>query len=76
VTVVVRDQGLGIPVEKRGRIFERFFQAHDDAYASGMGLGLYVSRQIVELHRGQIRAEFPADGGTRVVVELPLSLSR
>jgi two-component system phosphate regulon sensor histidine kinase PhoR len=72
VELSVRDRGLGIPPERRGQIFERFYQAHDDAYRSGMGLGLYVSRPIVGLHGGEIRAEFPADGGTRFVVRLPL----
>jgi signal transduction histidine kinase len=37
-----------------------------------MGLSLYISRQIVTLHGGTIRAEFPADGGTRMVVRLPV----
>ena len=36
-----------------------------------MGLGLYISRQIVELHGGQLLAEFPADGGTRFLIRLP-----
>jgi signal transduction histidine kinase len=39
-----------------------------------MGLGLYISRQIVELHGGKIRPEFPPDGGTRFVVRLPIAL--
>jgi excisionase family DNA binding protein len=72
----VRDRGVGIPPEKRGQIFERFFQAHGDGYLSGLGLGLYVSRQIVERHNGQLRAEFPPDGGTRFVATLPLGLSQ
>ena len=71
VEVAVRDHGLGIPPDKRGQIFERFYQAHADAHTSGMGLGLYISRHIVELHGGDIRLEFPPDGGTRVVVRLP-----
>jgi len=75
VELSVRDYGLGIPGDKRGRIFERFYQAHDVSYRSGMGLGLYVSRQIVELHGGEICAEFPDDGGTRMVVRLPIALS-
>ena len=72
LVVMVRDYGLGIPPEKRAHIFERFYQAHLNAHKSGMGLGLYISRQIVELHGGTRRAEFPADGGTRLVVTLPV----
>jgi excisionase family DNA binding protein len=68
----VRDHGLGIPRERRAHIFERFYQAHMGGHRSGLGLGLYISRQIVELHGGQIRVEFPPDGGTRFIVRMPL----
>ena len=47
-------------------------RAHTDNYQSGLGLGLYISRQIVELHEGTIGVEFPDDGGTRFVVRLPM----
>jgi signal transduction histidine kinase len=67
----VRDHGIGIPPEKRARIFDRFYQAHADGYRSGMGLGLYISRQIVQLHGGELLAEFPPDGGSRFIVRLP-----
>ncbi len=73
VEVAVRDRGLGIPPDRREHIFERFYRAHSDGSASGLGLGLFVSRQIVELHDGELRAEFPADGGTRFVMRLPAS---
>jgi signal transduction histidine kinase len=72
-SIAVRDHGLGIPPEKREHIFERFYQAHGDGYRSGLGLGLYISSQIVELHGGRIAAEFPEDGGSRFVVRLPLA---
>jgi signal transduction histidine kinase len=72
VEISVRDHGLGIPPEKRGQIFERFYQAHANGYRSGLGLGLYISREIVELHGGEIRVEFPADGGSRFSVRLPI----
>lgn len=68
----VRDSGEGLPVEKRHGLFERFSSAHADEYRSGIGLGLYVSRRIVEMHGGEIRAEFPAAGGSRFVVRLPI----
>jgi signal transduction histidine kinase len=69
----VRDHGLGIPDQYRDKLFDRFFQAHSDGYVSGLGIGLYVARRIVELHGGQIVAEFPEDGGTLLVVRLPLA---
>ncbi len=66
----VKDQGLGIAPEDRDRIFERFYQAHDQGFG-GIGIGLYISRQIIELHGGKIEAEFPAEGGTIFIVTLP-----
>jgi signal transduction histidine kinase len=74
VRLSVQDQGIGIPSDKRWRIFERFYQAHEErlrAGFAGMGLGLHVSQQIVELHGGTIGVEAPAEGGTRMVVMLP-----
>lgn len=68
--IAVRDHGIGVRPEHRERIFERYFQAHETK--SGMGLGLYISRAIVEEHGGTIRAEFPEDGGCRFVVRLPV----
>jgi excisionase family DNA binding protein len=73
IELSIRDHGIGIAPDKREHIFERFYQAHEESGIRGMGLGLYVSRQIVELHGGQIATEFPEDGGTRFVVRLPLS---
>jgi signal transduction histidine kinase len=74
IELAVNDRGIGIPIQARDRIFERFFQARSDDAMQGLGLGLYVSRQIVELHGGQIRADFPTDGGTRFVVTLPIGV--
>ena len=75
VMLRVQDHGLGIPLERRNHIFDRFYQAHADHYRSGMGLGLYISRQIVEQHGGSITAEFPAEGGSIFVVTLPVQPS-
>jgi signal transduction histidine kinase len=71
----VQDHGVGVPTEHRAHIFDRFYQAHAGGpltSMAGMGLGLYISRQIVELHNGTIEAEFPGEGGTRFVVTLPM----
>ncbi|HEV2123761.1 MAG TPA: GAF domain-containing sensor histidine kinase [Chloroflexota bacterium] len=71
VQISVRDEGVGVPLQHRPRIFDRFFQAHGEGYQGGMGLGLYISRQIVARHGGTLVAEFPPDGGTRFVVKIP-----
>jgi signal transduction histidine kinase len=74
VQLTVRDYGVGVLPEHRAHIFDRFYQAHAGGPLTGMagmGLGLYISRQIVELHGGTIEAEFPPEGGTKFVVTLP-----
>jgi signal transduction histidine kinase len=68
--LAVRDFGRGVPLDDRAHIFDRFFQAHGERRSGGLGLGLYLGRHIVELHGGHLFAEFPADGGTRFVLEL------
>jgi PAS domain S-box-containing protein len=73
--LVVTDHGVGIPPEHRARIFDRFFQAHGDGYQGGMGLGLYISKQIILLHHGELEAEFPSEGGTKFTVTLPRALA-
>ncbi len=73
--IAVCDTGVGIPPEHRDRIFERFYQAHSDSHRSGLGLGLYIAKQIVDLHEGCIRAESVSNNatGTRFVIDLPTS---
>jgi signal transduction histidine kinase len=73
VQIGVRDHGLGVPPEHLPRIFDRLYQGHTMSYTPGMGLGLYVARQIAELHGGRIDFERPRDSGSRFVVTLPLS---
>jgi PAS domain S-box-containing protein len=74
VRIAVRDHGLGIPPDQRDHIFDRFYQAHAAEHRSGIGLGLYVSRELVDLHGGRLEAEFPPDGGSRFVVTLPTGI--
>ena len=82
-TLTVEDEGIGVPEEKREAIFERFYSARPDGEAFGnhSGLGLSISRQIIEAHGGTIRAENRYDGdhqviGARFVVELALARDR
>ena len=70
IELAVRDFGPGVEPDKRDQIFERFYQASDQHGRSGLGLGLYLSRSIIELHGGELNADFPRDGGTRFVIHL------
>jgi signal transduction histidine kinase len=70
--IAVRDHGVGISPPDRERIFERLYQAHAETHLSGLGLGLFLARQIIELHNGRIWVEAPLDGGTSIVVRLPM----
>jgi signal transduction histidine kinase len=72
IRLTVEDRGIGIAPEYRGQLFGRFMRAHTGENFSGLGLGLYISRQITELHGGTLDAEFPQEGGTRFVMTLPL----
>lgn len=71
--LVVRDYGPAIPTALRERVFERYFQGHADNQRSGLGLGLYITREIVNAHGGEITAEFPSDGGSRFIVRMPFA---
>jgi two-component system sensor histidine kinase PilS (NtrC family) len=68
VVISVADRGPGIPDSARRRVFDPFFSTK----ARGTGLGLAVSKQIVDEHNGRIRLLTRRGGGTRVVIELPL----
>jgi signal transduction histidine kinase len=72
IQIRVTDQGIGIPDEYREHIFERYFQVERSERGTGLGLGLFVSQQIVELHGGRIWIETPPFGGTQVIVSLPI----
>lgn len=71
VNIAVTDCGIGIPVEHRGHIFDRFYRAHASSHFAGIGLGLYISQQIMQLHNGKLKVEFPEQGGTRFIAHLP-----
>ncbi|WP_164009379.1 ATP-binding protein [Pyxidicoccus trucidator] len=68
----VQDHGPGIAPKDRERIFQVFERAVRGTNISGFGLGLYVTRQIVQAHGGSIQVEETPGGGTTFVVELPV----
>jgi signal transduction histidine kinase len=67
--LVVRDGGAGIPREHHERVFQAFIRL--DPNAQGVGLGLWLARQIVQAHRGRITLDSDPGSGTVVTVELP-----
>ena len=73
VEIFVSDEGMGIAEEDRDQIFERFYRAGKDRVGtiSGFGIGLYLCREIVELHNGHIAVESNSAGGTTFKVRLP-----
>jgi signal transduction histidine kinase len=72
VSVSVRDHGIGIAPEALERIFERFERAVSARQYGGLGLGLFLTRQIAESHEGTIRVENHPGAGAAFVLELPV----
>ena len=69
IEVSVRDSGPGIPAPSLGQVFEPFFSTKPH----GMGMGLAVSKTIVEAHNGRIWAENVAGGGARFCLTVPVA---
>ena len=79
IEISVADTGVGIRPEFLAHVFERFRQADASVARThgGLGLGLSIVKQLVELHGGTVRAESPGEGrGATFTVELPLAVVR
>lgn len=75
VSLIVEDNGTGIPPAERERVFERFYRVPGTT-GDGCGLGLSIVWEVVLAHKAKITIETPADGqGTIVKIDFPLSLS-
>jgi PAS domain S-box-containing protein len=73
VVVSVQDYGIGIPTDLQERIFERFFRVMSDRNVSGLGMGLYITSEIVKLHGGKIWVESVEGKGSTFSFSLPLA---
>jgi signal transduction histidine kinase len=73
--LMVHDHGIGIGPEDQHRIFDRFERAVSNRHYGGLGLGLWIVKEIVDAHAGRIGVESSAEQGTIFTVELPLGAS-
>jgi len=70
--VSVRDEGLGIPREQLPFVFERFFRVEKNRNIEGIGLGLYLCRQIIHSHKGRLWVESEEGKGSVFYFSIPL----
>ena len=73
VFLVVEDNGPGILQKNLKEIFDRYKSIDSSLHLGGLGLGLYLSKQIIESHGGQITVESSVEKGTKFLIELPSS---
>jgi len=78
VTLAVEDHGIGLPHDEQDRIFQRFYRVDSTLTRTtqGTGLGLYLSRAIVEAHGGRMMVESTAGVGSTFSFRLPRTLDR
>lgn len=78
IRLSIKDRGIGIPKNQLDKIFERFFRVHgetENTY-SGLGLGLYISSEIIKRHCGTLGVESKEGKGSTFYFELPVSAKK
>jgi signal transduction histidine kinase len=75
IRLVVKDYGIGIPETAKERLFEKFYRVNDPQLhnVSGTGIGLYLVRQVVEGHGGQVSVMSQPGKGTAFEIDLPVA---
>lgn len=73
IEIIVEDRGIGVPESSLGKIFDRFYQVRMDSArkVGGTGLGLYITKELVLLHRGKVSVSSEVGKGTTFTLELP-----
>jgi signal transduction histidine kinase/ligand-binding sensor domain-containing protein/DNA-binding response OmpR family regulator len=72
IEIIVEDSGIGIQAEELPKIFDRFYQADSTQKNMGSGIGLALTKELTELHHGDIRVESEPNKGTRFILLLPM----
>jgi PAS domain S-box-containing protein len=75
VKITIRDEGVGIPKEHMGKIFDPYFSTRTEVTQKGLGLGLAIVHSIVKKHNGAIYAKSEVGVGTTFTIYLPTSVS-
>jgi signal transduction histidine kinase len=75
IKLCVKDFGIGIPAEKHSKIFERFFRVVGDRQYTfpGLGLGLFISSEIIKRHDGKIYLDSASQKGSTFCFTLPVA---
>lgn len=72
VTVVIKDQGIGLTADQQKNLFQRFYRAQKNSSVRGMGLGLYLSKKILNYHESEITVSSALGKGSKFAFSLPL----
>lgn len=72
VTVSVKDEGMGLTQEQKEQLFTRFYRAENTSGISGLGLGLYLTKQIIDRHGGKIKVSSEYGRGSEFYFTLPI----
>ncbi len=73
VTVIVKDEGLGLTPEQQNHVFNRFYRAESTKGINGLGLGLYLTKQIIDAHKGKLGVNSEEGKGSEFYFSLPLN---
>lgn len=76
VTLKVRDYGIGLTEHQQQQLFTRFYRAENIQNISGLGLGLYLTKQIIDRHGGKIKVESEYGSGSEFSFTLPLAIEK
>jgi signal transduction histidine kinase len=73
IEIIVSDQGTGMSAEEKQQIFKKFYRVGNEISRSqkGSGLGLFITSEFVQLHKGRIKCENNKPAGTKFIIELP-----
>jgi two-component system, OmpR family, sensor histidine kinase ArlS len=72
VDIIIKDKGIGIPEEDKKNIFNTFYRASNARNFAGFGVGLALSKKIIEIHQGSISINSQTNEGTEVHLRLPI----